>query len=186
MGSYDRWVGDIEDYTDEEVCDYRITAVARERIGKMREAWGWCKVRRDTAAMLPGEATVADTLLGREGKRGKLRTLAEDLYTLVSTPEDGEAVALLGPWKLEDIEIPLFKGSLVEFCELMEKEVRFELVRAATMTKAVPRYNRLVRKSYFPQAPWGYADRSTYNKVMYRLEKEVGIWNDAATSVKSR
>lgn len=194
MGSYDRYVGDIEDYTDEEVCDYSITGVARERIIRLRLAWRWVMVRRASGGMLPGEAAVADVLAGGGLRRGKLRVLAEELYTLVTVPEDGEAVVQLGPWRVDDIVQLEVEGvrrkksaanragdllkdhPLVDLAAMYHKEALGELVRAATMTKAIPRYNRTVRKSSFPEAMWSWETRKMFNKVMYRLDSERQMW----------
>lgn len=184
MGSYDKWCGDIEDYTDEEVCDYSVTGVARERIVRLRLAWGWCKVRRDGAVSLPREPTVADVLVGRGNRRGQVRILAEDLYVLVTVPEDGQGIPALGPWRVEDIEsLKVPGGTLLKLAEMYHKEALGELVRAVTMTKAIPRYNRTVRKSAFPEAMWGLATRQMFNKTMYRFDKERAMWKKAISDL---
>ncbi len=202
MGSYDKWIGDVEDYTDEEVCDYSVRAVAETRIVRLRLAWCWVVVRKQSGAMLAGEAAVADRLAGGGLRRGQLRMLAEELYTLVTVPEDGEVVVQLGPWRIDDVaqlEIEgarrdirkkssgvsaanragdlLKKAPLRDLATLYAKEVEGELRRAATMTRAIPRYNRLVRKSSFPEAMWSWETRRMFNKVMHRLETELGVWN---------
>ncbi len=188
MGTYDKWIGDIEDYTDEEVCDFNVGAVASTRIVRLRLAWRWVMVRRASSAMLPGESVVADVLTGGGKRRGQLRILAEELYALVTVPEDGEAVPLLGPWHVDDVvqleieaarrrKTPSQNVSLRDLAALYVKEVEEEMARTATMTKAIPRYNRSVRNSLFPQPIWGLATKQLFNRVLYRLDKERAMWN---------
>lgn len=179
MGQYDQWVGDIEDYTDEEVVDFSITGVARERIIRLRLAWRWCAVRRDTDASLPGEAAVLAVLAGGPRRPGMLRKLAEELYTLVTVPEDGEGVPALGPWRVEDIGRLgklLEAHPLVNLCTLYSTEVEGLLRQCATMTKAIPRYNHTVKGGHFPEALWDRGTKKLFNQVMYRLDKEFVLW----------
>lgn len=184
MGSYDRWVGDVEDFTDEEVADFNIGAVCRERIVRLRLAWCWCMVRRESSGMNPQESAVADVLVGKSGRRGQLRIYAEELHALVTVSEDGSSFAGLDQWRVDGgasttarLQKMLKTAPLEDLCTLYKKEVEEVLQLISTMMVAIPRYNRQVNHGLFPEAMWGKGTKQLFNKVLHRLEKELSMWN---------
>lgn len=191
MGQYDRYVGDIEDYTDEEVCDFNIGAIARERIVRMRLAWCWVMVRRERGLLLPREGAVADVLAGRGSAPGKLRPLAQELYALVTVPEDGAGQPVLEQWRVDGgaataarLQKMLGAQPIADLCTLYSQEVRGVLTLCATMMKAIPRYNRSVRNSVFPEAMWTRGTKQMVNKAMLRFERELELWEQCQSSLK--
>lgn len=135
--------------------------------------------RHQAAEFLPGEGAVAAQLLGDKRRPGHLRVLAEELYLLVTVPEDGERVPTMEPWRIDEVlrkEILKGDSTLQDLGTLYLAEVTAVLTEAATMTKAKPRYNNFVKRSSFPETFWDRSVKQLFNRVMHRLEKERSIW----------
>lgn len=173
MGRYDQWAGDVEDYTDEEVADFSVTAVGRAHVEEMYSAWLWLRELKATDA---AERRALAHMAGKSGRPGQLRTLAESLFMVVTAPGDGEAVAALEPWELEELfepEIVPVPDAFRTQIALVERHMRL----VATMMRALPRYNKRVKSSLFPEGMWSKQVKHMCNRVLLRFEKELYEWN---------
>lgn len=183
MGQYEKWIGDIEDYTDEEVYDYSIGKVVRERIARLELAWKWCMVYRRSGAVSGPEGGRLNAVAGRGHKRGQVRICAEELHMLVTVPEDEATVVALPQWTVEPVKIDGVTN-VYDLSRLYMKQVEGVLRDCATMTKAIPRYNRSVRNSAFPEKMWSRGVKQTFNRALYRFEKEWETWEATALTLK--
>lgn len=180
MGAYSKWVGDVHDFTDEEVHSFGINTFATEEvIGRQRVAWEWLMAR-------PGAADAAAILAGDRDHAGMLRRLAEGVFVAVTAAEEGQVKPVLPAWRKEvkwteeDLSI-----SLRGFAEGQVLLIQGQLTTLATMAKAIPDYNQRYSKSRFGTKLWSKGVKSMFNKVLYRLEVELEVWSKLIVDLPS-
>lgn len=183
MGAYSQWAGDVEDYTDEEVSQFNVGTVARAHLEVMADCWQWLQGRREAGGLTACERRAVAHMAGRAAVPGQLRTLAESLYMAVTAPEDGQRVAVLEPWVLEewveDPDDPPFTCAPADYFLRCRTQVEKDMAYISTMMLALPRYNRMVQKSLFPEGMWSSQVKKLCNRVLLRLDRERMEWDVA-------
>lgn len=185
MGSYTEWAGDIEDYTDEEVSSFNVGTLGRAHVDGLERQWQWLNERRTAGGLTAGERRALAYLCGGAGVPSALRRTAQDLFAVVTAPEDGQVVAELKVWIYEaplvasdDLNMPVIsylKGCLTS----VEKEMRY----VSTMVRALPRYNKMVQKSLFPEGLWSSQVKKQCNRVLLRLDRERRDWEISISKI---